>query len=70
MFCDECSKYSELIGKKNAVKVEQSPSRFVFTVESTGVMKPGEIIKKAFTILKQKLKNVQNSIHPSNIKKR
>lgn len=61
-FDGECEKYSELM-KKNVeddplLTITTVPNAFIFTVESSGAMKPEEIVKSGLHVLKEKLKNI------------
>lgn len=40
MFCEECVKYTEQNKFHEVVKIGQRKDRYIFTVESSGVMKP------------------------------
>ena len=58
--CNECVKYvqSDLdrkdIDLNRAVRIDESESKYNFTVEGTGALAPEEIVIKAFTVLRQK----------------
>ena len=57
-----CGKMSELM-KKNVeddplLTITTVPNAFIFTVESSGAMKPEEIVKSGLHVLKDKLKNI------------
>lgn len=53
-FCDECVLKVESLGKKGAITVTEVPHRFLFTVESTGVMPAVQIVTTALRVLKDK----------------
>lgn len=53
--CIECQRYTEAKGIDNAVKIAEDNHKFIFTVESTGALPPVDIVRKAMTILKQKI---------------
>ena len=42
------------IDLNRAVKIDESESKYNFTVEGTGALAPEEIVIKAFTVLRQK----------------
>lgn len=50
--------YEEML-EKNGVKIKNSESRFIVTVESWGQMAPEKILDEAVSILQQKLKEVK-----------
>lgn len=62
MFCDECLKVVEdwKIPEPYA-KISMLPFKFYFHVESTGCMRPEEIVKYALGIFKKKLAVVKES---------
>jgi len=62
MYCMECKKKSEYFNKPDAVQVIQKQDRFIFTVETTGALKPEEVVLTAFKVLREKLANVQNHL--------
>ena len=47
---------------ERAVTVGEKEEKFIFTVESTGVIPPEDIVKKALMILKNKLNVLKESI--------
>ena len=42
------------IDLNRAVKIDESESKYNFTVEGTGALAPEEIVIKAFTVLREK----------------
>lgn len=58
----ECQRFAEAQGFENAVKIAEDPHKFIFTVESTGALPPVEIVRKAMTILKQKINTFANDL--------
>jgi DNA-directed RNA polymerase II subunit RPB3 len=56
VLCIECVRYSQAQGLERAVKVGERDEKFVFTVESTGVLAPEDIVYRALNILIDKLK--------------
>ena len=47
---------------ERVVNITERDEKFIFTVESTGVLPPEDIVKKAFMILKSKLNVLKESI--------
>eukprot|EP01095_Lingulamoeba_sp_RSL-Kostka_P004088 TRINITY_DN1517_c0_g2_i1.p1 TRINITY_DN1517_c0_g2~~TRINITY_DN1517_c0_g2_i1.p1 ORF type:complete len:319 (+),score=85.06 TRINITY_DN1517_c0_g2_i1:97-1053(+) len=62
MYCNECTKYAEEIGRPNLVKIKQKEREFIFTVESTGAIKPDEIVLSAMNILSKKFSDLKSHI--------
>ena len=59
--CEECVKISERVMKlPNAVKIDETTSKFTFTLESTGAIKPKKIVLTALKVLKGKLTTLRN----------
>jgi DNA-directed RNA polymerase II subunit RPB3 len=56
VLCIECVRFANAQGLERAVKVGERDEKFVFTVESTGVMPPEEIVFRALQILKEKFR--------------
>ena len=61
--CNECIKYVEddlkdynIAGK--AIRIDEVPNKFIYTVEATGALPPERIVRDALTILKDKLKTL------------
>eukprot|EP01119_Soliformovum_irregulare_P006934 TRINITY_DN19344_c0_g1_i1.p1 TRINITY_DN19344_c0_g1~~TRINITY_DN19344_c0_g1_i1.p1 ORF type:complete len:303 (-),score=64.91 TRINITY_DN19344_c0_g1_i1:102-1010(-) len=55
MYCMECKKKADEMGKPDLVSVNQKNDRFIFTVETTGALRPEEVFLSALEILKLKL---------------
>ena len=55
ILCIECVRFAQAEGLERAVKVGEREEKFIFTVESTGVLAPEDIVSRALTILKEKL---------------
>ena len=53
--CIECSRFTDLLGSETAVELGEDDHKFIFTVESTGALKPEEIVRKALKILIEKI---------------
>ena len=58
MFCQECVKKCSLFGVDRGIKIKMKENEFLFTIESTGVLKPEDIVKKGLETLKRKLNDV------------
>jgi len=58
------------MGYNDLISISMKPDRFIFTVESTGAMRPEEIVMRALEILKEKLTNLHSHLNhepdPSN----
>jgi len=55
ILCIECIRFSQQNGIDRAVTLGEQDERFIFTVESTGVLPPENILHRALGILKKKL---------------
>jgi DNA-directed RNA polymerase II subunit RPB3 len=67
-FCNECVQKAENLAKgQELVSVQQRQDRFIFTVESTGALRPEEIIFSAFNVIKQKLRNIRTQFMEGSI---
>jgi len=44
---------------KNLIKVQQSPDKFIITVESTGSLPPTEIVSRGLDVLIDKLDSLE-----------
>lgn len=56
MYCEECVyKCTEDYQKPKLIKIDHRKDKFIFKVETTGVMKPVEVLKRGFEQLKSKL---------------
>lgn len=62
MFCQECVKKSTLFGADKGIKIKMKENEFIFSVESTGVLKPEDIVKKGLETLKRKLNDVSQAL--------
>lgn len=62
IFCMECVKVAKSRGLKKLIKVEMDNDELHFSVESTGALRPDEIVISAFDILRDKLERVSESI--------
>jgi DNA-directed RNA polymerase II subunit RPB3 len=61
-FCNECKKKAEDFGKPDLVSIGTKPERFIFTVETTGALRPEEVVLSALNVLKLKLATLQFSL--------
>jgi len=66
-YCNECKKKAITFGPKfgDVVSITQKQDRFHFTVETTGALKPEEIVLSALGAIKDKLTNIQTHLHES-----
>lgn len=66
-YCNECKKKAQSFGPKFAdvVSINSKHDRFHFTVETTGALKPEEIVLNALGAIKDKLTNIQTHINES-----
>jgi len=63
MYCEECVKKAESFNKPNLVTVKEKPDRFIFTIESTGSLRPEEILTSALSVMKEKLANLKAHLY-------
>jgi len=63
--CMECKKKAISFGPRfsDVVSIAQKQDRFHFTVETTGSLKPEEIVLNALGAIKDKLTNIQTHLH-------
>jgi len=62
-FCQECVTYAERVLKqKDLIKMDAHFDRFIFELESSGSLKPENIVKQAITILNEKLEAIKKGI--------
>jgi DNA-directed RNA polymerase alpha subunit len=65
IFCTECQRKAEAINLnklKNYIKIGKKKDRFIFTVESIGSMPAAVAVKKAMTVLREKLESIDKMI--------
>ncbi len=62
VLCIECSRFAQAQGLERAVKIAERDDKFIFTVESTGVLPPEDIVQRALKILSDKLKALADSM--------
>ncbi|EGC32876.1 RNA polymerase II core subunit [Dictyostelium purpureum] len=62
MYCLECKKKAEAFGKPDLISIEQKQDKFIFTVESSGSLKPEDIVLSAIQIIKAKLNSIQTQL--------
>ena len=60
--CIECSRYTDSLKLERAVRLGEDDHKFYFTVESTGVLPPEDIVRKALVILKRKINNFSQEL--------
>jgi len=61
-FCEECVYKAEDMGVPELVEIKDKKDNYIFTVESTGSLRPEEIVLNALTILKEKLSFLKNEV--------
>lgn len=66
MYCQECKRKAEYFEKEDAVSIVQKQDKFYFTVETTGAIRPEEIVLAAINTIKEKLTNVQQHVSENN----
>jgi DNA-directed RNA polymerase II subunit RPB3 len=59
MFCNECVKAYTKAGKPDLITIDSDPTVFRFSVETTGSMRPENLVKKAIDVLRKKLLSVR-----------
>jgi len=62
VYCQECKNKAIDYGKPDLVYIGNKPDRFIFTVETTGSLRPEEVVLSALNVLKLKLANVQANL--------
>jgi len=58
-FCNECKKKADDFGKPDLVSISTKADRFIFTVETTGALRPEDVVLSALNVLKLKLASLQ-----------
>jgi len=58
VYCEECIKKLESFKVEKGVRIQAKKDRFLFKVETTGALKPEEIVISALNVLKDKLSGV------------
>jgi len=61
-FCDECKQKAVQLGVPDLVSVRLKQDRFLFTVETTGALRPEEVMRTALNIIHEKLTNLQSHL--------
>jgi DNA-directed RNA polymerase II subunit RPB3 len=67
-YCQECVLKSQDMGKRDLVSIKEKKypngngNEFIFTVETTGALKPDEIVLSAFSIIQDKFKAMTNQL--------
>lgn len=67
MFCNECVETCKpwtdtSIGEDDAVSIATEPGKFIFEVETTGSMRPEDVVMTALREISQKLKNLDTEM--------
>ena len=63
MFCDECKKCAIKLQVPDLVDVKMNEHRFIFTVETTGSLRPEEVVLSAIQVIKNKLEVVYDKLN-------
>jgi DNA-directed RNA polymerase II subunit RPB3 len=61
-FCDECKKKAIQLGVPDLVSVRQKHDHFTFTVETTGALRPEEVMRSALKVIHEKLNNLHSHL--------
>jgi len=61
-YCKECIKKAESFGCPELVTVQPKPERFIFSVESTSVLPPEQIVLTALNVIKDKLSDLSQGL--------
>ncbi|KAL6063444.1 DNA-directed RNA polymerase II subunit RPB3 [Balamuthia mandrillaris] len=61
-YCDECKVKANALGMPDLVHIRQKQDRFIFTVETTGALRPEEVVLSAIHVLKDKLSNLHSHL--------
>jgi len=61
-FCDECKKKAAHLEVPDLVHIRQKQDRFLFTVETTGALRPEEVVRSALFVLTKKLENLHAAL--------
>lgn len=62
MFCGDCEQFNTSYADK-VVTISQIPNKFEFVVESTGSVRPLEILKEAIRVLEMKMMEISNCMN-------
>jgi len=62
MYCNECVYKAENFNVPELVSIKQKQDRFIFTVETTGALRPEEIVLSALNVLKEKLTDLEQEL--------
>jgi len=62
IFCDECKKKAIQLDVPDLVSIRQKQDRFLFTVETTGALRPEEVVRSAIKIIQEKLTNLHSHL--------
>jgi len=66
-YCKECIKKCEQFGVPELVTIKEKEGRFIFSVESTGVLPPDTIVLNALGTLKDKLVELQTGLDSTGV---
>ncbi|KAJ4462001.1 putative DNA-directed RNA polymerase II subunit rpb3 [Paratrimastix pyriformis] len=60
-YTEECMRWAEQVGKPDLVTVKQlEPPRFRFSVETTGSLKPAEIVQSCLITIQEKIRKIED----------
>lgn len=62
MACEECQRKAESFKLPELVDIQPIADRFIFTVESTGALPPGDIVLRAIRELRSKLVGIKEAL--------
>lgn len=60
-YCQECVYYAEEINKADLATITMKKDRYIFTVETTGSLRPEEVVMSGLNVLKEKLLEVEQA---------
>lgn len=61
-YCEECIMKAESYGMSELVSISSKHERFIFSVETTGSLRPEVIVESALQVLSKKLKYMQEEV--------
>jgi DNA-directed RNA polymerase alpha subunit len=62
ILCIECVRFAQANNLERAVKISEKDNKFIYTVESTGVLAPEDIVNRALVILNHKLQTLKDAM--------
>lgn len=61
-FCQECTRKAATMGFPDIVSIREKEDRFLFSFETTGVLRPEEIVLNSIKVLQSKLDKIKVSL--------